>query len=99
MLSIIVPAYNEGSALKDSVSELLEHAGKTGTEFEIIIVNDGSRDDTGAVADGLAKASGKVRVIHNRSNLMIGGAISAGAAAAKYGNIIVSPVDCIAVYW
>src|SRR6185436_10984061 len=56
LVSIVLPAYGEAAILHDHVVELLEYL-KTlnrGYRFEIIIVNDGSRDQTGAIATQLA---------------------------------------------
>ena len=49
----------------------------------VIIVDDGSRDRTGAIADGLAAANPRVRVVHNRPNRGYGGALIAGFNAAS----------------
>jgi glycosyltransferase involved in cell wall biosynthesis len=91
-LSVIVPAFNEQLLLGSSIQAL--HASLAGFEIasEVIIVNDGSRDHTGAVADELAQRFGKVRVCH-QPNQGIGGAFRTGAVLAAGEYIILWPVD------
>ena len=52
--------------------------------FEIIVVNDGSRDRTGAVADTLAEEHPEVRVAHHVENQGYGAALRTGSAASKF---------------
>ena len=52
-ISVVVPAYNEMGNLEASVRDVV-HALRTFDDYEVIIVNDGSQDGTGAVADQLA---------------------------------------------
>ncbi len=52
-------------------------------DFEVIIVNDGSRDRTGEIAERLASEYPEVRVVHNRPNRGYGGALQSGFRAAR----------------
>ena len=64
-ISIIIPCYNEGK----TVIEAIDAASKQNyPNFEIIAVNDGSKDDTGATLDSLAKKIPNLRVIHLATN-------------------------------
>jgi glycosyltransferase involved in cell wall biosynthesis len=64
-VSIIVPAFNEGHGLRSSVLTAIEAvAAVDRLEAEIVIINDGSSDNTAAVADGLAQEFPIVRCIH-----------------------------------
>lgn len=92
-LSIIVPAYNEEESLASAVNELTISADKTNVKYEIVIVNDGSKDKTGSIADGLSRRFSKIKVVNHSQNMMIGGAIISGISHSQYDNIIVSPVD------
>ena len=89
-VSVVIPAYNMASLLPDAVNSVLQQTYKS---LEVVIVNDGSTDDTGAVADTLAAASpvGTVRVMHNRSNEYLAAALNTGISAA-HGEYIV-PLD------
>ena len=64
-----------------------------GITFEIVIVDDASRDRTGAIADELAVADPCVRVIHHPSNLGIGGGFLTGLHAARGEWLILIPAD------
>jgi glycosyltransferase involved in cell wall biosynthesis len=65
-LSIVVPVYNEDEALTELVSRCLAAAEETGWSFEILLVNDGSDDNTEAMANTLT--DGRVRWIHLPAN-------------------------------
>ena len=66
-ISVVVPAYNEMGNLEGAVRDVV-HALQSFDEFEVIIVNDGSKDGTGEVADRLAEILPNVRVIHHEVN-------------------------------
>jgi glycosyltransferase involved in cell wall biosynthesis len=57
---------------------------KLAQKFEIIIVNDGSRDGSGAVADAVARQDDRIRVVHHETNQGYGAALRSGFAAARY---------------
>lgn len=62
LVSTIIPVFNRGALLKEAVESVL---GQTYQSIEIIIVNDGSTDDTGAVVDNLMRQNpGKIKAIH-----------------------------------
>jgi glycosyltransferase involved in cell wall biosynthesis len=63
-------------------------------DFEIIIVNDASTDDTAAIADRLAQKYSSVRVIHNPVNLGQGGSIKKAFAATRKQLVIHNGIDC-----
>lgn len=80
-LSVILPAYNEADNLEAVVGELRAALQALPVASEIIVVDDGSRDGTAAVADRLAGAHG-VRVITHDHNRGYGAALRSGFAAA-----------------
>ena len=81
-LSVVLPAYNEESVIARTVGQCVDVLSAIAPDYEIIIVDDGSRDRTGAIGDELAAANPRVRVIHNRPNRGYGGALMAGFRAA-----------------
>lgn len=84
-LSYFFPAHNEEANLEGLVEEALATLPSLADEFEIIAVNDGSKDGTAAIADRLAAAHpGIVRVVHHPTNLGYGGALRSGFGAARY---------------
>lgn len=84
-LSVIIPAYNEelniGPVLEETLRGL-SAALEVGI-FEIIVVNDGSRDGTGARAEEFAARHANIRVLHHPVNRGIGAALKTGYAAAR----------------
>jgi glycosyltransferase involved in cell wall biosynthesis len=84
-LSYFFPAHNEEANLEGLVDEALATLPTLAEAFEVIVVDDGSRDDTPAIADRLAGANPDVvRVVHHPTNLGYGAALRSGFAAARY---------------
>jgi glycosyltransferase involved in cell wall biosynthesis len=84
MLSLILPAYNEEANIEAVVKEALEEVPKSFERFEIIVVDDGSKDMTGEIADRLAaQHPDNVRVIHHHPNKGYGAALTTGFTAAE----------------
>src|SRR5881409_3441839 len=81
-LSVVLPAYNEAANLHATVEGALEVLRELGGRFEVIVVDDGSRDGTGGLADALARETPEVRAVHHPSNRGYGAAIRSGFAAA-----------------
>jgi glycosyltransferase involved in cell wall biosynthesis len=83
-LSYFFPAHNEEANLPGLVGEALEALPALADRFEIVIVDDGSRDATPQLADELAAAHPEVRVVHHPTNLGYGAALRSGFAAARH---------------
>ncbi len=84
-LSFFFPAHNEEANIEGLVEEALESLPVIAETFEIIAVNDGSRDRTRALADQLtATHPGVVRAVHHPTNLGYGAALRSGFGAARY---------------
>jgi glycosyltransferase involved in cell wall biosynthesis len=84
-LSYFFPAHNEEANLEGLVEEALETLPSLAETFEIIAVDDGSKDATPRLADELAaRHPGVVRVVHHPVNLGYGAALRSGFAAASY---------------
>jgi glycosyltransferase involved in cell wall biosynthesis len=82
-LSLVLPAYNEESNLEAVVGDALAALPAYADRFEIIVVNDGSRDRTGAIATRLAAADRRVRVISHERNRGYGAALTTGFRASS----------------
>lgn len=67
-LSVILPAYNEGAAVRSAVEQYIAALPDCCSKFEIIVVNDGSTDQTKAVAEQLAQEHAAVRIINQPVN-------------------------------
>jgi len=82
-LSFFFPAHNEAENIEALVAEALEALPLLADEFEVIAVDDGSRDATGAIADRLATEHAQVRAVHHPVNRGYGGALRSGFAASR----------------
>lgn len=94
-ISILLPAYNEEAIMRDSMDILYDYMNGLNDkyEWEILIVNDGSKDDTASIADDLAKEFPRVFVHHNIVNQNLGGALRNGFKLAKGDYIIPLDID------
>ena len=81
-LTMFFPAYNDAGTIGSLVIQAQEAIRRLTPDFEIIVVNDGSRDHTGHIAEELARTYPNVRVIHHQGNRGYGGALRSGFAAA-----------------
>lgn len=84
-LSWFFPAHNEAQNIEPLVDEALRELPRLAERFEIICVDDGSRDGTGTIADRLAaEHPDVVRVVHHPVNRGYGAALRSGFGAARY---------------
>lgn len=81
-ISVFFPAYNDEASIGGLVGEALALLPRLTDDFEVIVVNDGSTDGTGAVLDGLARADPRLRVVHHEFNRGYGAALRTGFASA-----------------
>ena len=81
-LSVVMPVYNEEEAIVLAVGDVQQHVLSLVPGSELVVVNDGSRDRTGALLDEAAAKDPRVRVLH-QANRGHGGAVMAGLAAAQ----------------
>jgi glycosyltransferase involved in cell wall biosynthesis len=92
-ISVIFPAYNEQTSIERTMQRSLEALGSQFEQFEIIIVDDASRDRTGEIADQLAAAHPEIRVIHNAKNMGSGASLMVGVSAAQYDLVTHNAMD------
>ena len=92
-LSVFFPLYNEEGNVKPSVEKAIKILERLNLNYEIILVNDGSSDSTGKIADELAKNNSKIRAIHHPKNLGYGEALKSGFYNAKYETIVYTDGD------
>lgn len=91
-LTIAIPAYNEDDNLEWILKNTLLDAAKYLSDFEIIVVNDGSTDNTGKIADRFAKKDKRIRVFHQK-NGGLGAAMLKGIKEAKKEFVAYMPAD------
>jgi glycosyltransferase involved in cell wall biosynthesis len=83
-LSVILPAYNEAQIIGSTVSVVYEMLSSWRIDFEIIVVNDGSTDRTGAIVTALAAHDpARMRLVNHAINQGYGAALVSGFAAAS----------------
>jgi glycosyltransferase involved in cell wall biosynthesis len=95
LVSIVVPAYNEAVILQSNLTALCQYLQRLENEYcwEVIVVNDGSRDNTGALADAFARSWPNVHVIHHIRNGGLGKALRTGFANSQGEYIITLDLD------
>lgn len=82
-LSVIMPGLNEEASVESAVERVVAALERLGSEFEVIVIDDGSTDRMGEIADRLAAEDQRVRVLHNERNLNYGVSLARGIAAAR----------------
>ncbi len=87
-LSVVIPAYNEEGAVRETIDEIREAMEPTGVPYEIIVVDDGSEDNTRAEAE----ATG-VRVEYNQMNSGYGATLKRGVKAASHEYVAIIDAD------
>ncbi|MFH1561035.1 MAG: glycosyltransferase family 2 protein [Patescibacteria group bacterium] len=80
LISVVMPAYNAGSYLVEAIESVL---GQTYENFEFIIVNDGSTDNTWEIIKQYAKKDKRITAIKNKSNLGVSAAANIATSEAK----------------
>jgi glycosyltransferase involved in cell wall biosynthesis len=81
-LSIFFPAYNDSGTIASLVITALQTARTLTPDHEVIVVNDGSADNTAEILDELARTYPEVRIVHHEKNRGYGGALRTGFASA-----------------
>ena len=82
-LSVFFPCYNEQDNVERTTNQAVEVLEKLGIDYEVIIVNDGSRDKTAEIADRLANMNPKIKVVNHPTNLGYGAALQSGFRTAS----------------
>lgn len=98
--SILLPCFNEGENVRETLAWLLR---QTYPNYEIIAVNDGSRDDTGVILDEMAARHWRLRVIHFAENQGKAMALRMGTMASPHEHLVCIDGDALlhpgAVQW
>jgi biofilm PGA synthesis N-glycosyltransferase PgaC len=88
LVSVIVPCFNEGERVQEVIEQLMRSHYPN---YEVIAINDGSSDDTGAILDALAARYGQLRVVHHATNQ--GKAVALNTAAVLANGEYILGVD------
>ena len=92
-ISVIIPAFNEEKNLKPTVDEVLRAIRDHFSEFEIIIIDDGSTDSTCSVANSLAIGNPDIKIVHNSNNRGFGYSYQRGVQMSACDYVIWIPGD------
>ncbi len=91
--SLVLPAHNEAENIEPVVRRALDVLPNYFDRFEIIVVNDGSRDRTGEIIDRLAAEDARVKPIHHKKNRGYGGALTSGFEASTGDHVMFMDSD------
>jgi len=92
-LSIVIPAFNEAAAIADTVADAFRVGDAVTTALEVIVCDDASTDDTGAILADLAAAEPRLRVLRRATNAGIEASIRALYAAARSPWVFLNSAD------
>jgi len=81
-LSVVLPAYNEEHAIASTIEQILSTLTDWVSDFEVIVINDGSTDRTRAIVTAIGTADPRVRLVTHEHNQGYGAALADGFAAA-----------------
>lgn len=91
--SIVIPAYNEGERLGATLEKVLEYVTEQGWDAEVVVVNDGSRDNTAELALAFSERDSRLRLVENPGNRGKGYSVRHGMLQAHGEVIIFSDAD------
>jgi dolichyl-phosphate beta-glucosyltransferase len=92
-LSVIIPTFNSASFIAATFREMLAFLADRGEDYEVIFVDDGSRDDTPAVLENLLRGQPRARLIGNGANRGKGHAVRLGMKAAQGEFLVFTDAD------
>ena len=93
-LSLVLPAYNEEAGIRQAVVEADDALAALTDDYEILVVDDGSRDATAAVVAEQATVRPRVRLLRHATNRGYGAALRTGFEAARFDLVAFTDADC-----
>ncbi|HMH07794.1 MAG TPA: glycosyltransferase, partial [Terriglobales bacterium] len=91
--SIVIPAYNEGERVGATLEKVLAYAAEQGWDAEVIVVNDGSRDNTAGIVRRYAESNPRLRLLENPGNRGKGYSVRHGMLQAQGEVLLFSDAD------
>lgn len=92
-ISVFFPCYNDSKTIGQLVLKSNEILKKISSKYEIIVVNDGSQDNSLEVLNRVKKSVKNLRIVNHKKNRGYGGALASGFAAAKYSLVFYTDGD------
>lgn len=93
MLSVVIPAYNEEARVGGTLARMTAWLDGRGEDYEILVVDDGSRDTTARVVEEAARRQPRVRLLSLPANRGKGAAVRTGVLASRGGEVLFSDAD------
>ncbi len=93
-ISLILPAWNESEVIESAIAEADAALAPLAHDYEVIVVDDGSSDDTAALVRAVAQHNPAVRLIQHSPNQGYGAALRSGFAAARKDLVVFTDADC-----
>ncbi len=93
LISLVVPGYNEDANVESTVRQCVGALEELEVGFELILVNDGSNDETSVIIDKIVKSDHRIIGIHNPINLGVGSSILIGAQRARGEFVLFNSMD------
>lgn len=92
-LSVVLPAYNESENIENTVAHAVSYLKKTFRDYEVIVVNDGSVDDTPEIVEKLSASNPKIVLVNHPKNLGYGSALRSGFERASLDYLFLMDSD------
>ncbi|HVA69449.1 MAG TPA: glycosyltransferase family 2 protein [Candidatus Binataceae bacterium] len=92
-ISVFLPSHNEEGNVERVVTDMCAALPKIAEDYEVIVVDDGSKDRTGEIADRLAASNPHVKVVHHQINRGYGGAVISGIQASRMPYVVLCDGD------
>jgi len=82
-LSVVIPAYNEEKRISPTISEIEKYLSGVDYDWELLVVNDGSSDNTAKIVNDFCKMNSRIKLIDNKKNKGKGGVVRQGMLEAS----------------
>lgn len=92
-ISIVIPAYNEEEKIGKTLEEILKYLKNRDYSYELIVIDDGSIDNTLSIVKGFIRKNKNIRLLRNSKNKGKGYSVKKGIMSAKYPFILFSDSD------
>lgn len=92
-ISLVLPCYNEAENVEAAIAGALAAGARCATDYEVIVVDDGSRDETAAIVADYVARDGHVRLIAHAANRGYGDAVRSGIEAARMDWVFLTDAD------
>lgn len=92
-VTVVVPCFNEAETLELTLDDLVSVMGQSRFDWEVLVVDDGSRDDSAAICESYGKRESRVQLVKHRHNMGSGQAIWTGVQHAQGDYVIYVPAD------